>query len=256
MAKVSFALYPYQNLLPPIASDGSSRLNANRMLRAKKILAYVAERIEAPPAPPSSILPAGAGVGAAASANTESSSGANTNRDSLPHSSSHPTEPVSQPPSSSTPKISFDSSSASSTDSTDEKYDSDKNSSSPTSNNPLRDPAPDSATTVPSSTTALPTTPTATTSTPTATADLKPEDYLDLICQGQKIDPNTTLATLRVHVWRTGGDVALYYRANGRKEIKMPHPADVAGKDEGMGTLVTGVGTGTTSSGGTANGGS
>jgi Domain of unknown function (DUF3337) len=32
--------------------DSSSRLNANRMLRAKKILAYVAERIEAEPTEP------------------------------------------------------------------------------------------------------------------------------------------------------------------------------------------------------------
>jgi WD repeat-containing protein 48 len=32
--------------------DSNSRLNANRMLRAKKILAYVAERIEAQPTEP------------------------------------------------------------------------------------------------------------------------------------------------------------------------------------------------------------
>ncbi|KAL1879100.1 hypothetical protein VTK73DRAFT_7324 [Phialemonium thermophilum] len=50
--KVSFVLYPYQDLLPPIsAADGNNRLNANRMLRVKKILAYVAERID-PPADP------------------------------------------------------------------------------------------------------------------------------------------------------------------------------------------------------------
>jgi WD repeat-containing protein 48 len=29
-----------------------------------------------------------------------------------------------------------------------------------------------------------------------------------------------TLATLRVHVWKTGGDVLLCYKANGRKPIK------------------------------------
>jgi len=45
--KVSFVLLPWGDLLPGIAgSDGNSRLNANRMLRVKKILAYVAERIE------------------------------------------------------------------------------------------------------------------------------------------------------------------------------------------------------------------
>ena len=26
-----------------------------------------------------------------------------------------------------------------------------------------------------------------------------------------------TLATLRAHVWKTGGDVLLYYKSNGRK---------------------------------------
>lgn len=47
--KVSFVLYPYRDELPSIsAADGNNRLNANRMLRVKKILAYVAERIEPP----------------------------------------------------------------------------------------------------------------------------------------------------------------------------------------------------------------
>lgn len=50
--KVSFVLYPYADALPSIATaDGNNRLNANRMLRVKKILAYVAERID-PPADP------------------------------------------------------------------------------------------------------------------------------------------------------------------------------------------------------------
>ena len=53
VAKVSFILHPYKNNLPSIApQDGNNRLNANRMLRAKKILAYVADRIETPPAQP------------------------------------------------------------------------------------------------------------------------------------------------------------------------------------------------------------
>ncbi|KAL2256888.1 hypothetical protein VTK26DRAFT_969 [Humicola hyalothermophila] len=48
--KVSFVLYPWRDELPPIvAADGNNRLNANRMLRVKKILAYVAERIDPPP---------------------------------------------------------------------------------------------------------------------------------------------------------------------------------------------------------------
>ncbi|KAH6656827.1 WD domain-containing protein [Truncatella angustata] len=45
--KVSFVLHPWQNTLPAISTtDGNNRLNANRMLRVKKILAYVAERID------------------------------------------------------------------------------------------------------------------------------------------------------------------------------------------------------------------
>ena len=73
---------------------------------------------------------------------------------------------------------------------------------------------------------------------------LKPEEYLELICQGQVrqmnqdnssklimltpvqvIDQNITLATLRAHVWKSGGDVVLYYRSNGRK----PHLGKLSG---------------------------
>ncbi|KAI0914632.1 WD repeat-containing protein [Ustulina deusta] len=51
--KVSFILHPWQDSLPSIvATDGNNRLNANRMLRVKKILAYIAERIETPPEEP------------------------------------------------------------------------------------------------------------------------------------------------------------------------------------------------------------
>ncbi|XXG97597.1 S-adenosylmethionine transporter [Hypoxylon texense] len=47
--KVSFVLHPWKDSLPSLATaDGNNRLNANRMLRVKKILAYVAERIEQP----------------------------------------------------------------------------------------------------------------------------------------------------------------------------------------------------------------
>ncbi|XHG04749.1 hypothetical protein AWENTII_007995 [Aspergillus wentii] len=55
--KIAFTLKPYDDLLPPVVKpDGpvnngntnNSRLNANRMLRAKKILAYITERIDPP----------------------------------------------------------------------------------------------------------------------------------------------------------------------------------------------------------------
>ena len=49
IVKVSFVLEPAVGSgLPSIATDGNTRLNANRMLRARKILGYVAERVEAP----------------------------------------------------------------------------------------------------------------------------------------------------------------------------------------------------------------
>ncbi|KAJ5973398.1 hypothetical protein N7481_010608 [Penicillium waksmanii] len=61
--KVAFVLKPFDDSLPPVVKpevptanggpppvngNNSSRLNANRMLRAKKVLAYVAERIDPP----------------------------------------------------------------------------------------------------------------------------------------------------------------------------------------------------------------
>ncbi|KAI1825165.1 WD repeat-containing protein [Xylaria intraflava] len=48
--KVSFILHPWQDSLPSIiAADGNNRLNANKMLRVKKIIAYIADKIEPPP---------------------------------------------------------------------------------------------------------------------------------------------------------------------------------------------------------------
>lgn len=54
---------------------------------------------------------------------------------------------------------------------------------------------------------------------PQIPAVLRPEDYLELYCNGQLIPPKMTLATIRAHVWKAGGDVVLMYKANGRKNI-------------------------------------
>ncbi|OQO05734.1 hypothetical protein B0A48_09828 [Cryoendolithus antarcticus] len=116
IVKISFVLEPREakdggaKMLPSIAADGNNRLNANRMLRAKKILAYVAERIE-----PGKQVPEG---------NEGSGKG-----------------------------------------------------------------------------------------------ELRPEEYLELWCNGQIIPPNMTLATIRSSIWRGGGDVLLHYRSNGKREI-------------------------------------
>ncbi|KAK7535884.1 uncharacterized protein J3D65DRAFT_626600 [Phyllosticta citribraziliensis] len=132
IVKVSFILEPHASTpqLPPIATDGNNRLNANRMLRARKIMAYVAERIE--PAP--------------------------------------------------------------------------------------EQPDPDA---------------------------MRPEEYLELYCNGQLIPPTMTLATIRAHVWRGGGDVLLYYRANGRKEIKHAATSSAAASSPGA---AAGAGVGAPSS--------
>ncbi|KAF2842225.1 WD40 repeat-like protein [Patellaria atrata CBS 101060] len=117
IVKISFLLEPWQGQLPAIATDGNNRLNANRMLRARKILSYVAERIEPQP----------------------------------------------------------------------EKED------------------------------------------PGA---LRPEEYLELYCQNQRVPTTMTLATIRTHIWRGGGDVLLYYKSNGRKEIKHALPSTSSAVDE------------------------
>lgn len=48
---------------------------------------------------------------------------------------------------------------------------------------------------------------------------MPPEEYLELYCNNQLIPPKMTLATIRTHIWRGGGDVLLHYKANGKKKI-------------------------------------
>ena len=45
----------------------------------------------------------------------------------------------------------------------------------------------------------------------------------------EQIVPATmTLATIRSHLWRGGGDIVLYYRANGKRQILHAPPAATA----------------------------
>ncbi|KAG9256703.1 uncharacterized protein F5Z01DRAFT_483536 [Emericellopsis atlantica] len=123
--KISFVLHPLGDLPPVASADGNNRLNANRMLRVKKIIGYVVERIEQPAEEPEE--------------------------------------------------------------------------------NPL-----------------------------------KPEEYMELYCNGQLLDPLMSLATLRTHVWKSGNDIVLQYKANGRKEMRFapppeePAPEPEAGQDGGI----------------------
>jgi len=107
LVKVSFVLEPWQGLLPAVSTDGNTRLNANRMLRARKIMTYIADRIDPQPDPPD-------------------------------------------------------------------------------------------------------------TEDPNA---MKAEEYLELYCHDQLISPTMTLATIRTHIWRGGGDVLMFYKSNGRKQL-------------------------------------
>ncbi|POR35714.1 WD repeat protein [Tolypocladium paradoxum] len=118
--KISFVLNPLDDLPPISPADGTNRLNANRMLRVKKILAYVSERIEELP----------------------------------------------------------------------------------------EEDGPD---------------------------EMMPEEYLELYCNDQLLDPTMSLATIRTHVWKGGNDVVLYYKANGRKEIKPLQQPSASQPAEGEG---------------------
>ncbi|KAF1930908.1 WD40 repeat-like protein [Didymella exigua CBS 183.55] len=149
VVKVSFVLEPYQNSLPAISTDGNNRLNANRMLRARKILGYVAERIEPPP-----------------------------------------------------------------TKEEQEQAEADG-------------------------------------------TDLRPHEYLELYCNGQLIDPRMTLASMRAHVWRGGGDVVLHYKANGKKELKplpqhpgLPFAVQQGGLSSGLGSSAASEGKASSEAGG------
>jgi hypothetical protein len=56
-----------------------------------------------------------------------------------------------------------------------------------------------------------------------------------------------TLATIRTHIWRGGGDVILYYKANGKKDIKHvalaptgdPHPGTPSALGGGLSGVTT-----------------
>lgn len=67
---------------------------------------------------------------------------------------------------------------------------------------------------------------------------LKPEDYLELYCNGQLLPPKMTLASIRTHVWRSGGDVVLHYKANGRKAILHAPKAAIPGDGADAGGAV------------------
>lgn len=42
-----------------------------------------------------------------------------------------------------------------------------------------------------------------------------------------------TLATIRNHIWRTSGDIILYYKSNGKKDLPMPGLSGDEDKSQG-----------------------
>lgn len=57
----------------------------------------------------------------------------------------------------------------------------------------------------------------------------------------QLIDHNTTLATLRAHVWKTSSDVMLYYQSNGRRpELDAHRREQMSNERKAEGTQVIG----------------
>ncbi|KAL5606886.1 hypothetical protein BROUX41_003263 [Berkeleyomyces rouxiae] len=157
--KVSFVLHPWQDSLPRISpADGNNRLNANRMLRVRKILGYVADKIDPLPQPkPKATAAAQEGVApddqGASSENTQPEGGPQQQQD-------------------------------------EEILD---------ENGEVRP---------------------------------KPEEYLELYCNDQLLPVSMSLATLRAHVWKSGSDVMLYYKSNGRRNIPPPPPPPMIPPEE------------------------
>ncbi|CAK7210380.1 hypothetical protein SCUCBS95973_000760 [Sporothrix curviconia] len=182
--KISFLLLPYRDELPTLAApDGSNRLNANRMLRVKKILAYVAEKLEPPPPPPAPMA-----IPAAAAA--------------LPTVPPVPEE-------------------AETADGDESGADS----------KAASDAAAEAEVATPIPVAAEP-----------ETEVLKPEEYLELYCNEQRLPHAMSLATVRAHIWKNSNDILLYYKSNGRK--KLPTAAEVAAAAAASTNMVTAALTG------------
>ncbi|KAF9152661.1 hypothetical protein BG015_004906 [Linnemannia schmuckeri] len=62
---------------------------------------------------------------------------------------------------------------------------------------------------------------------------LRPENWLEILCHEQVLSPTMTLATVRTHYWKTGSDVVLSYRykqrgAGGASSAVASHPATLS----------------------------
>ncbi|KAF9541159.1 hypothetical protein EC957_003351 [Mortierella hygrophila] len=62
---------------------------------------------------------------------------------------------------------------------------------------------------------------------------LRPENWLEILCHEQVLSPTMTLATIRTHYWKTGSDVVLSYRykqrgAGAASSVTASHPATLS----------------------------
>lgn len=60
---------------------------------------------------------------------------------------------------------------------------------------------------------------------------LRPENWLEILCHEQVLSPTMTLATVRTHYWKTGSDVVLSYRYKQRGAVASAvasHPATLS----------------------------
>ena len=233
---MSFVLHPYDNQLPSIASnDGNARLNANRMLRAKKIMAYVAERIEVQMSPMTG-QEHGHGHGHGHDHDHkhrhthsydlfhrhEHGHGHDHDHDHHEHSHGHDEGREQHIEGKSESHDEMVEAAKEDHGEKEKEKEKEKNTDADADANAHADADADADADVDADVDAA----------KEQEDQLKPEEYLELYCQGQKVDPNTTLATLRVHVWRTGGDVVLFYKSNGKKKLRLSHPAAVPSREE------------------------
>ncbi|KAG0087351.1 hypothetical protein BGZ92_007409, partial [Podila epicladia] len=185
-AKVSFVLRPHHDQdgeRGPIRlgelPGGNPRLTAPRMLRVRKVMGHVAEKLNL--SPPKRTMGEASKPLASASTNAESPP---------PSRQSQVLEPVQEE------------------ESGYHATDSETTPSEPVSASTSSTPPPPA----------------------TTTQALRPESWLEILCNDQVLPPTMTLATIRTHYWKTSSDVVLTYRyrLSGAAAVVTPALSDIA----------------------------
>ncbi|KAG0362124.1 hypothetical protein BG005_006619 [Podila minutissima] len=205
-AKVSFVLRPHHDQegeRGPIRlgelPGGNPRLTAPRMLRVRKVVGHVAEKLNL--SPPKRTLCEASKPLVTASTNAESPP---------PPRQSQVLEPVQEE------------------ESGCQATDSETTPSEPVSTSTSSTPPPPATTTVFSSIHEM--TPEEEEEDYIREQALRPETWLEILCNDQVLPPTMTLATIRTHYWKTSSDVVLTYRyrLSGAAAVVTPALGDVA----------------------------